>query len=113
MIEQFAEQRQFSRVSHQTPVGIAVLEIIDRSKGGRVVVATSLDISRSGMRIITERELSGVDLRIRFQLPGGDHVTVDATVVRRRNNGTSSFEYGLSFDTSLPASCFPVEQVIL
>jgi len=109
MSEQCAEQRQFSRVPHQAPIGIAVLEIIDRSKGGRVVVAKSLDISRSGMRIIVERELSGDVLQIRFQLPNGNHVTVDATVVRRQQKNRSSYEYGLLFATPLPASSLPAE----
>jgi len=106
MAENQPDRRAFPRYIHRSAVGIAVLEIIDRKKGGRIQGARCCDLSRSGMRIRTERELSGSELRIKFLLPDGLDQTIDATAVRVEPIDRDNFEYGLEFHTLLPDDSF-------
>ena len=109
MAENQPDRRAFPRFIHRSAVGIAVLEIIDRKKGGRIQGAKCRDLSRSGMRIRTDRELSGTELRIKFLLPDGLDRTIDATAVRVEPIDRENFEYGLEFHTLLPADSFDGE----
>lgn len=109
MTETEHDHRAYPRFIHRTSVGIAVLEILDRTKGGRIQGASCRDLSRGGMRIRTERELSGVELRIKFLLPDGLDQTIDATAVRVEPIDRENFEYGLEFHTLLPADSFDGE----